>query len=504
MSEDPYNFSQKRRRLTILLFSDPKTSSTFQLVHRAQNDPLVHDATASSMVFTEKDAPQTSKTAKKIKQRGDLEEEFGLSVRPNEGEAAQHGVYYDDTEYDYMQHMRDLDEGGGSFVEAGDYAVQKGKRKGKGKQRLEDALKDLDLGWETKSVAESSTNLTSKASSLLPEEMLPSEFVRTTTYQDQQDLPDDIAGFQPDMDPRLREVLEALEDEAYVDDEELLFEELAADGKEVDQSEWEATAWDTENVPELIPSQGPNAEDDGWESDDTIKAGDMAKNTVTLSVEGQASEVEAPLDPVSTAPPDALVGDDGDWLAEFSKFKRAAKQIKVAQPPPSLPPSDIQSILTGTSGLPEYKRKKRRGAKTSSDTYSMTSSALHRTEGQTLLDERFDKIEEAYAEEGYDADDTASMASGATGLTGLSKMSGLSKVSGMSAISGISGVSGRLDEPKSMRSDFGSIIDDFSSQYSKAGRSGKRMKKGGYQTGMQQLDEIRSELGSAKLKISKA
>ena len=475
--------------------SDPKASTTFQLVHRAQNDPLIHDTSASSMVFAEKDAPQASKLPRKVKQRGDLEDEFGINIRPNEGEAAEHGVYYDDTEYDYMQHMRDLDKEGGTFVEAGAFIVQGGK--GKGKQKLEDALRDMDLGSETKSIAPSVTSTASKASSILPEEMLPSEFVRKVTYQDQQDLPDALAGFQPDMDPRLREVLEALEDEAYVDDEEELFEELAADGQEVDQAEWVAMPLEDENVPELMPSQ-PAAEEDGWESDDTIKAGDVPRKINTALAENHAGEVKPPADPVSTAPPDAPTGREGDWMTEFGKFKKDAKSNKAAQPLPSLPPSDIQSILTGTSGLPGYKRKKRKGAKTSSDTYSMTSSALHRTEGQTLLDERFDKIEEQYADDDNYADDDVSLASGATGMTGMSKMSGLS------SLSAISGVSGRLDEPKSMRSDFGSIIDDFSNQYSKTGRSGRKIKKGGNQTGMQQLDEVRKGLGPARLNTSKA
>ena len=63
-------------------------------------------------------------------------------------------------------------------------------------------------------------------SDVFGEDMAPSEFVRKTTYQDQQNIPDALAGFQPDMDPRLREVLEALEDDAYVDDDEDIFDNL--------------------------------------------------------------------------------------------------------------------------------------------------------------------------------------------------------------------------------------------------------------------------------------
>ena len=454
------------------------------------------------MVFAEKDASQALKNSRKIKQRGDLEDEFGISIRPNEGEAAEHGVYYDDTEYDYMQHLRDLDAGGGTFVQAGEYVIQKGK--GKGKQKLEDALRDMDLGLETRSVAPSTSTTASKASSLLPEDMLPSDFVRKTTYQDQQDIPDALAGFQPDMDPRLREVLEALEDEEYVDDEESFFEELAADGEEMGQDQWEATAWEDEQVPDLVLSQGTAEEDEGWKSDDTVKAGRSSRDKDGSSAVDDQLAVKPPADPVSTAPPDASINENGNWMNEFSKFKKDSKANKAIHATAAVPPSDIQSLLTSTSGLPGYKRKKRKGAKTSSDTYSMTSSALNRTEGQTLLDERFDKIEEEYADEGYEADDTASVTSGATGMTGLSRASALSRMSGMSAMSTLSCASGRLDEPKSIRSDFGSIIDDFSNQYSKTGNSGRRMKKGGQLTGMQQLDEVRKGLGAARLKTNRA
>ena len=42
---------------------------------------------------------------------------------------------------------------------------------------------------------------------------------------------------------------------------------------------------------------------------------------------------------------------------------------------------------------------------TASTNYSMTSSSLAQTEGLTLLDARFDKIEEDYAEDGINMDD---------------------------------------------------------------------------------------------------
>ena len=48
----------------------------------------------------------------RVKTTHDLEAELGESVtssiRENEGEAANYGIYFDDTEYDYMQHMREV------------------------------------------------------------------------------------------------------------------------------------------------------------------------------------------------------------------------------------------------------------------------------------------------------------------------------------------------------------------------------------------------------------
>ena len=121
----------------------------------------------------------------------------------------------------------------------------------------------------------------------------------------------------------------------------------------------------------------------------------------------------------------------------------------------------------------------------------MSSSALHRTEGLTLLDQRFDKIEEEYADDGfgnYDdmPDDDASM------VSGMSKMSKMSGMSGMSAWSG--------SEAPPLRSDFDSIMDDFLGNHHSVGKSGRRVKKGKQQSGLEQLDEVRRGLGAPRVK----
>ncbi|CZT21587.1 related to low-temperature viability protein LTV1 [Ramularia collo-cygni] len=486
-------------------------STTFNVVHRAQNDPLIHDSDANQFVLAEKAAPRrangdeydnvyasgsqysgASYRSYKVKQREDLESEFGGSVRENEGEAAQHGVFYDDTSYDYMQHMKDLGtgEGASTFVPANTPS----NKDRKGKQSLVDALRNSTYNDDMRSVGQSSTT-ESIARSLFPEEVLPSEFVTKRSYQDQQDIPDEIAGFQPDMDPRLREVLEALEDEEYVDDEEDIFAELTKEGYEVDRDEWD-----------LYGEQHTfedEEEDAGWESDDTIRAATPTSSSPPPDLSAlNLTDAPPPSDPLAVPPADPT---HGAWLEEFEKFKAADKKsssqpklLANGRPAPSALESSILSSLA--SG----RRKKRKGAQTSTTNYSMTSSALARTAPLTLLDDRFDKIENAYSlaefpEEEEDAyNDSQSLASGMTGASRVSKA--YSTQSGLSGVSGVSSYSRAEDDeaPNLVRSDFDGIMDDFLGSHNKAGKFGKRIRKGKTLTGMQQLDEIRGQLGPAR------
>ncbi|THY21327.1 Low temperature viability protein [Aureobasidium pullulans] len=447
---------------------DKKNATTFALVHRAQNDPLINDADAPNMVFAELRGPQYAKNRRKIKERGDLEDEFGTEYKPNEGEAAEHGVYFDDTQYDYMQHLRDLGSGGGAatWVEA-----PSAKNKNKGKMSLEDALRGMDLkdddlqSYGGESVASSR--------SLMPDDMLPSDFVRKTTYQDMQNVPDAIAGFQPDMDPRLREALEALEDEAYVDGEDDFFGELTGDAEELDRDDFEDLQFDEEEGNAYVDD-----DDEGWQSDDTIKAG-----------EGKGENLPPPADTAAPPPSDP---SEGAWMEEFTKFKQDVKAAKaLPKKPVQAAPSEIQSVNTGLSSLASGRRKKRKGAMTSTSGYSMSSSALVRTDAQSLLDQRFDKIEEAYAEDDFDDygsqfDDAESMASGMTGMSHASAISSYSRATDSEA-------------PNLVRTDFDSIMDGFLAGHSRAGNRGRHIKKSGFQTGMEQLDEIRFGLGPARL-----
>ena len=413
------------------------------------------------MVFQELAPSQ----AHKIKTRHDLEADLftnadntsqSAEIRDNEGEAAEYGIYYDDTEYDYMQHMRDLGCGSGDgqsyFVEV---PIKK-QAKGKAKVRLEDALKDASLEDKPNN---GPVNDDGKPRPLLGEDILPSKALKQSSYQDQQDVPDALAGFQPDMDPRLREVLEALDDEAYVDDEEDIFGEIAKDRKEVSLAEFE----------ELGFADDQDAmDDDGWETDGTEKPLREHETVASMPPEPSTEDV---------AMTDGSDHGDGAWMKEFSKFKKDQKAQAVR---PQFLKGDVDSSIMNGTSMTDGRRKKRKGAMTSSTGYSMTSSSLLRTEGQTLLDARFDRIEEDYAADAIDDDGGVSIVSDVTG-TSVASSQAPSLASG---------------------SGFDSMMDDFLGSYSMNGK--KRLKKGGPQTGMNQLDEIRKGLGPARIKSQKA
>ncbi|KAJ5742984.1 hypothetical protein N7533_010086 [Penicillium manginii] len=452
---------------------DKKNASTFQLFHRSQQDPLIHDPEAEDRVLHHvggpAPAPSSASTTSQKPSRDPSQR----------GEAANYGVYFDDSRYDYMQHLRELGTGAGDahFVEA---KPEKGKGKVKG-MRLEDALAQASLNDGPSVAGSQYGDMRSTATS----------YVRKPTYQDQQAVPDAIAGFQPDMDPRLREALEALEDEAFVDDEDDdVFGELTKGGnEEMEKGDWEDTLFDHDE------------EDEGWESDATEKAPVQMGSSEDFE---PAEDLEPGEMPEHDRPAPDIHPQDQGWMNEFAKFKKDAKTGKAAAPaPPTIAPSEqLTTASTAfTVGGTPIRRKKRKGALTNPSAYSMTSSALARTEGHRLLDDRFDKVEALYSldEEDEEYDDSMSMVSGMTGATGMTGMSMASSQAPSLVNADGAGVS---------RSDFHNVMDDFlagwddntSAQAKRRGAKNKRGRNGNEAIGIRMLDEVRSGLGPARLR----
>ncbi|OLL26989.1 Protein LTV1 [Neolecta irregularis DAH-3] len=290
-------------------YIDKKDAYTFQLVHRSRQDPEINNPEASDRVFRLVGIhDHRGKTIKNLK------EELGEKVeniRNNEGEAANYGIYYDDTNYDYMQHTKPVGDREGVVLSAPKRTERRNNQNG--------IIRE----------------------SIIPKEVLPSAIELPKNYQSQQAVQDAIAGFQPDMDPRLREVLGALEDEAYVDDtiesddfRETFFEEIAKSG-EVDEEQF-------------------YGEDlDGWESDDPTKGIDTCDLYKKISLQKVRKEM----------------------AESISRFPAST-----------------------------YRRKNKSGARTATSGYSMSSSSMFRNDHLTLLDDRFDKIEEEYDRESDEED----------------------------------------------------------------------------------------------------
>lgn len=244
------------------------------------------------------------------------------------GDASSYGIYYDDATYNYMQHLKPV----GTEVNA--YLVEaplSGNAKGKGKSRAEReggiTIRDLDL----------------------PEDALPSHPLDEVTYDEITKSAGTTLGLRPDMSAGIRQVLEALDDEAYAVDDG-----AGTDGEDEFWGE--------------VVQGGEVEEGDEWEED----------------VEESDLEIEEGEDQVGEM-------GQGEW-DQVKKFKA----MKLANPANS---DDEEEESEGGDTIAELRaasarRPKRKLAANSvgGSQFSMTSSAMFRNEGLRTLDERFDQV----------------------------------------------------------------------------------------------------------------
>lgn len=350
-------------------------------------------------------------------------------MRQNEGEAATYGITYDDSAYDYMQHLRPVGEFGFDSVllEAPVKAP-----KGKGKATGEDLFK-------------------------MPDEVMASknEMSVQDVYARQEAIPVELQGFQPDMDPHLRQVLEALEDDAFVDEEaedadvfgELLGSGEVEDGEEAE--EFEFAEW-------------------GVDDDERTENGDDREET---------------------------------WEDRFRAFKKAGGHPKVASnggwddddvdsAERSEMADTVGSLVSGIDDLMVRGGKKRHGKRGPSDAsgMSMSSSNVYRNDNLRTLDERFDALERQYdldddEEEEWIDDDDVSIAP-----------SYMSSVSRVSFLRGDEPTGAGAGAPEVSREDFDAIMDDFLDNYEVVGRRMRESLGGTALSGPEKLRVLRSAL----------
>ena len=180
----------------------------------------------------------------------------------------------------------------------------------------------------------------------LPNGVLASAYELPRTYESEQAIPESISGFQPDMDPHLRQVLEALDDDAFVDDElaDDFFDELVADGER------------------------------GSDED----------------IEFEFSERGA--DHTGSFEEDHSVGEDITWEQRFSNFKKTQGGLGHSGNSEDGFDSDGGDTLGNLPAMSVIGGKRRRKGTSDASGYSMSSSSMYRNEALQTLDERFDQV----------------------------------------------------------------------------------------------------------------
>ncbi|KAI5957240.1 LTV1 [Candida jiufengensis] len=344
---------------------DKKNAKTFNIVHRAHDDVKFYDDDAAQNVLVEQQnqKPSTSKN-KKIYSTNDLEARLKNKVRENEGLAAQYGITYDDSNYDYMQHLKPIgDDNEGVFIKAKDETSQPKKQ-----LNLEELLRDN----------------------------LPSEEKRYVARDLNQSIPDELKGFNPNMDPRLREVLEALEDEAYIEDTQ----------KETGDEE-EGDVEDDDMFADLLKSG--EIQDDEYDDyyDDEYNDEDYDE----WDMDNYEDEYNERYD----EQPEELAGNkeiNENWQKDFVKFKKDSKNKtnewdsddefeEEDEPGEEEEEEEHDNLgelpnLENKSKKSKTKLRKKKGAMTDTSSFSMSSSALFRTEGLSILDDKYDQLNKNY------------------------------------------------------------------------------------------------------------
>ncbi|KAI8347480.1 hypothetical protein B0O80DRAFT_502601 [Mortierella sp. GBAus27b] len=262
-------------------FIDRKNARHFHLVHRSQRDPLSRDESAPQRVLKEVvpanlvgkvkplqddedpfaddqdlfsdddgdyaddginygtynraieevellEAPQKPTAGAKKKSTGKNEEKIG--------EAALMGLVgdeFNDGSYDYSQHMKEMGKASDAVYLTAPKTAAQQRKAARGIQ-----FTDADAADEMAAEDQPATSKASKKKGIrLPSEVLPSK--EELDFEDvyQSAVP---VGLQPDMPFDIRQTLEALEDDEFVDGEldDSFFDQLDGDGGDFDEDEY--------------------------------------------------------------------------------------------------------------------------------------------------------------------------------------------------------------------------------------------------------------------------
>lgn len=350
-----------------------QNSVKFQLLHRSHQDSRYYDTDASSSVLVPiVDKNQHRKDTIRAQTGEDLED-IAKDLKKDEGKAANYGITYDDSQYDYLQHLKPIGSGDGIFI-----------------SKKED--KKL-----------SAKNKNSKLAALLDDSIVPGE-ERKYDYQEQQDVPDEIKGFKPDLNPDLREALVALEDENYLDqdqdiDEIDVFEELLGhDGGK--KHELTLKEYDY-NYDDYQDGYQDDYQDEDWDYDN-FEDEDYEFDGIDAGKDEGAKTFNWEKDFARYKNTKGKIADEFDSDDEFdgSEADEEDDEFDTVGELPNIDGIGLKSANTKSS---KKKAKRKKGTKTDTSSYSMSSSALCRTEQMTIIDDKYDVLKEQY--ENMDSED---------------------------------------------------------------------------------------------------
>ena len=226
-------------------------------------------------------------------------------------------------------------------------------------------------------------------------------------YLDQmQEIPGELVGFKPDMNPALREVLVALEDDAYVinedvaveikpksnnaaegldEDDDDIFAELLGSGKAdgADEFEDEFDEWDMQDLDNF---EEEHYKQEMAQFDDIGKLQDLQGIDVSADVRRfklQQKKVRNDWDSEND-----FSDDDNGSINHSEDEEELKEEVEDGDVLGSLPSFKTSSKTGGKARKARHKK----GAMSDVSGFSMSSSALARTEVMTVLDDKYDQI----------------------------------------------------------------------------------------------------------------
>lgn len=361
-----------------------QNSQRYVVVHRPHDDPHYYDADASEHVFVPIKNPNAKKEV-------DIVPELTTDSLPSEGsgrvagQAAEYGIGFDDTKYDYMQHLRPMGENPDSVFLPAKKPVERGSKKN---------IEDLFVEPEYRDPENAPVTRVFQGGMAKPEYLAH-----------QQDVTDEITGFRPDMNPALREVLEALEDEAYVVNDDIvvekkdlkksseqvndddIFAELLAGGEvdNVDDFEDQLDEWDEADF--------NNYEDEHYQ--DEMAQFDKIENLQDLQ------DIDYQADVLRFQKEKKLDLDEFDSDNEFDSSVGNTSLMALSEGDEEEEEEDVLGDLPTiqskkVKGSKKRRDRKKKGAMSDISGFSMSSSAIARTETMTVLDDQYDNIINGY------------------------------------------------------------------------------------------------------------